>query len=285
LSILYSIARYLPLKALSRVTGVFSHVPVPKFLRNFLYGRFSKFYALKINEAEKEIIEYNSFSDFFTRNLKPGIRPIGKGMVSPVDGTLLEFGTITNDILIQAKGLTYSLDGLIPVPEIAHHFRNGSYACAYLAPGDYHHIHSPLEGDITLAVYVPGILLPVSLSAVRSVPSLYCCNERVITLLKSDDAHGFCAVVKVGATNVGSIGLEYTKQLSDYASKANASKNGFYTMEISPELHIQKGARLGTFYLGSTVIILTEKECRFSSALSKGAKLIVGESFESGSSS
>jgi phosphatidylserine decarboxylase len=284
LSILYSIARYLPLKTLSRATGVLSRLSIPRPLRGILYGSFSKFYGLKVHEAENDITEYDSFSSFFTRNLKPGIRPIGSGMVSSVDGTLLEFGCISNDTLIQAKGLTYSLDALIPVPEIADLFRSGSYACAYLAPGDYHHIHSPLEGDITSAIYIPGRLLPVSLSAMRSVPSLYCSNERIITLLKSDDALGFCAVVKVGATNVGSIGLEYRKEFVNGVSKAQTAKNGFYTMKISPELHIQKGARLGTFYLGSTVIILTEKECRFSSALSRGSKLMVGQSLESGSS-
>lgn len=273
----YSILRFLPLKLLSKITGILANVRLSEKVRRPLFSWYCNFYKVNREEAEKDIFEYETFLSLFTRNLKEGLRIPGEGLVSPVDGRILEFGTIQNDLIIQAKGLHYTLEEIFGDEEygtsFASSFLNGSYACFYLAPGDYHHIHAPLGGIIRERIYIPGALLPVSLGAVKSIPSLYCTNERVITMLETED--GLLAVVKVGATNVGSIGLEYEKGFHEINS---ALKSRERIRKFDQSFVCKKGDRLGTFYLGSTVIILSQKQISFNRELHAHKKVEYGES-------
>ncbi len=278
----YTVLKFLPLKCISKIAGVLSRVYLPLFFRKVLYGSFSRVYGVNLSESENEVEEFERFSDFFTRSLKAGIRPLGEGLVSPVDGRILEFGDIKDNLLFQAKGLYYTLEDLfvpeeynpeeykLSYPDV---FRNGSFSCFYLAPGDYHHIHAPLDGTVIERIYVPGALLPVSLSAVRSVPALYCTNERVISILAT--SLGLLAVIKVGATNVGSIGLEYE---NDFRTNLDACKPQEKIRKFNSEIQVKKGDRLGTFYLGSTVIVVSEKKVSYMSDIYPHMKVKYGQS-------
>jgi len=250
-------------------------IRLPVSFRSPLYGLFSNFYEVRLEEAEFPRNAYPSFGSFFTRRLKEGLRPIGSGLISPVDGRIAQCGDIENGSLLQAKGIHYTVKELLGGMGQDTRFQNGSFATFYLAPGDYHHIHSPVGGRIVKRIYIPGALLPVSMGAVRSIPSLYCTNERLISIIETDD--DIYAVVKVGATNVGSIGIAYE---ASFLRELKGLRVGVDIKTFDPGLEIKKGDLLGTFHLGSTVVLLTGKIKGFDTQITLGTRVRMGQSLE-----
>jgi phosphatidylserine decarboxylase len=242
-----------PKKFISKITSYLSELTIPFALRNWVYTKYSSVYGVNLLEIEKDISEYNNFSKFFTRNLKKGSRIIqDQILVSPVDAVCVEQGTVNENTLIQAKGIKYSLDELFNNSRLRKLFSNGNqYWTFYLAPGDYHNIHSPCSGKITSLLYVPGDLYPVNNFSRYIIPNLYIKNERVISIVESEDLK--VAVIKVGAMNVGSIGVEYLQSFREECRKKKLNRN---LIEFRDPIEISKGEKLGTFYLGSTVIVI-----------------------------
>lgn len=278
---IFYLLRFVPLKLLSKMSGRLSRIYVPLFIRSSIYKAFGRKYGVRFSEIAREINQYENFVDFFTRDLREGSRPIAEGQnfTSPVDGRILQRGDIDDSgRLLQAKSINYKLEELLLEPELVNQFLNGSYATFYLAPGDYHHIHAPLTGTIKKRVYIPGALFPVSLGAVRNIPSLYCTNERVLTLMETE--RGALMVIMVGATNVGSIGLQYEPDFREeqvFASKkGQVQKREFKESPVS----VLKGERLGTFYLGSTVIVITEKRVKWLTSLEENQAVLLGQLIE-----
>lgn len=217
---------------------------------------FASRYNVAVEEAEKELSEYTSLLDFFTRRLKPGLRPLDPDpnvVLSPVDGVLDVFGPITEGRLIQAKGREYTLSALLASEEDAKHFEGGSFATLYLSPRDYHRVHSPATGMITGSTYLPGALFPVNPNAVANVDSLFARNERQITHLRSE-RFGRIEYIMVGATCVGHIKMVYDPNIA-----TNCGGNEIIRKDYVPPIPIERGAELGVFELGSTVILILEK--------------------------
>src|SRR2546421_2777914 len=187
----YTLLRLLPKNTLSRALGALLRAPLPRPLHRAIIRRFVKAYGVDASESERDVLSYPTFAEFFTRRLKPGLRPIapGEGVpVSPVDGTLGELGPIDGDTLVQAKGRTYSVARLLGGPEAeddAAQFDGGAFVTIYLAPYNYHRIHAPLGGLIEGYTYVPGKLWPVNAVGVRNVERLFCINERLTTWLRA----------------------------------------------------------------------------------------------------
>ncbi|HMO16497.1 MAG TPA: archaetidylserine decarboxylase [Oligoflexia bacterium] len=281
---LYSILRFVPLHLLSRISGILASVTLPVKLRKPLYTLFGRIYGVRFHEVENKLEDYSRFVDFFTRNLIADARSIenGTSILSPVDGRVLEYGNINNSELIQAKGITYTTHDLISDKQLVNRFEHGSYATFYLAPGDYHHIHSPVTGSLLKRVYIPGALFPVSLGAVKNIPSLYCSNERVISWISATDEDWL--VIFVGATNVGSIGLSYEPEFRQQQGKARyqsqfSRKLGgdVLVKEYSDKpIPIYRGERIGTFYLGSTVIIISSRKISWIDSLTSGSRVFYG---------
>lgn len=243
--------RVVPKKPLSRMMRRLAAVRSRAAVR-----RFAARYHAAIEEAERPIDEYESVLDFFTRRLKPGLRPIDpdpRALVSPVDGAYLVAGTIGEDRLYQAKGRTFTLNALLADPAAESRFRGGSYFTFYLAPRDYHRIHSPVTGKITGYTYVPGDLFPVNAAAVAHVDELFARNERLITHVDTA-AFGKVAVVKVGATCVGHIKVGY-----DNAVMTNCGGRQVQRTTYPSPIPVERGAELGVFEMGSTVIVVVEK--------------------------
>src|SRR6185437_1704207 len=94
---------------------------------------------------ESEPTRYDSFNAFFTRALKPGVRPMPPAhaqLVSPCDGILGQSGVLADDELLQAKAHRYRLAALLATAEAApESFRGGHYVTLYLAPYHYHRVH------------------------------------------------------------------------------------------------------------------------------------------------
>jgi len=186
----YNVLRLLPRNTLSRMVGAACRVNAPRPVMRAVIRTFARKYGVDATEAERAIEDYPSFTEFFTRRLKPGARPIAPGEllpVSPVDGTVGEIGDIVSGRLLQAKGKHYTLSELLDGPqaaEDAQQFAGGSFLTIYLAPYNYHRIHAPLGGQITGYINVPGTLWPVNAVGVRNVDRLFCVNERLTTFLR-----------------------------------------------------------------------------------------------------
>ncbi len=234
---------------------------------------FARAFAIDLDEAERPLGSYASLTDFFTRRLKPGRRvadPGAASVVSPVDGTVAEYGRIDQGTMVQAKGRSYTVEALLGDAQRAEQFANGSYLTIYLSPRDYHRIHSPVDGVVTGASYIPGRLFPVNAFGVRAVDRLFARNERLITYLTGEA--GTVAVVKVGATMVGSARVVYDAELRTQRRPARVDHRTF----SGPWLH--KGDELGWFEFGSTVILLFEQgRVQLRPCLQTGQRILMGQ--------
>jgi len=220
---------------------------------------------IDLSAAEKPVIRYKSINDLFTRALKPDLRPMGNAwMLSPVDGRFVSKDLIHEGKLLQAKGIRYPLEKLIP-DSAAKAFRFGYSMTIYLSPSDCHRIFSPVTGRIKKTIYVPGALFPVREPYISELPNLYAINERVITIIET--TLGDVAVVMVAAVNVSTIEVQYQKDIRKPKQVTVAKSNQ----------KIEKGDWLATFHLGSTVVILTEHNA-LKVPIEDNAKLKYGES-------
>jgi phosphatidylserine decarboxylase len=247
----------LPKNLISKLFGMFTYIKLPRFLMIPILRAFAKLYKINVSEAELNIQEYNSLNQFFTRALKAGARIIDSaenGVVSPVDARITNYGDINENTLIQAKDIDFSVRELIGSEKYFKFFENGKFMTLYLSPQDYHRIHSPFYGKILGYYYEPGKLFPVNNLAVIGIKSLFPKNERLITFLQTE--YGKIAVVKVGASNVGKIRVTYDNKIVTN-SWIRFPKDVEYT---NVNIYIDKGAELGRFEMGSTVILIFEKD-------------------------
>jgi phosphatidylserine decarboxylase len=263
----------LPQHGLSRLVLLLTRVRTPWF-KNFLIRGFLKLYAVDMSEAaEPDALRYASFNEFFTRALKIGARPIAAdpaAIVCPVDGTVSECGDIEQDALLQAKGRHYSLRELLAQQDWAKRFEGGRFATIYLAPFNYHRIHMPVQGRLLDTVYVPGRLFSVNSVSAQHIPRLFARNERVLTLFET--GLGQCALVLVGALNVGSMATVWAGDITPAARRVVAH------VPAAP-LRLSAGEELGRFNMGSTIILLFEPHrMRWDSDLRAGSSVRLGQS-------
>jgi phosphatidylserine decarboxylase len=247
----------LPKRALSRLIYSVMRVESPAF-KNLLIRNFLKGYRVNMAEAvQSNPLAYRSFNEFFTRPLRPGARTIAPGadiIVSPVDGTVSQAGPVHDQAIIQAKGVEYSLQELLANDASSvQAYCNGSFACIYLAPFNYHRIHMPFAGQLRSTVYVPGDLFSVNAATARAVPRVFARNERVIC--EFETAIGRMAVILVGALFVGSMETVYAGEINP----PPRHKRGVIPIPKGIGQSFAKGSELGRFNMGSTVVLLFQQ--------------------------
>lgn len=243
----------MPKNLLSRFAGILADLELPKPVLSSLIQLYCQFYSVKRHEMKTPIGLMRTFNDFFTRELRPELRPIDEtqdGVISPVDGKIAEFGPIEQGLLVQTKGILYSLADLVGEKSAAV-FKEGYFVTIYLSPADYHRIHVPISGKIKSFSYFSGNLWPVNSFGVKQIGGLFAINERIVTPIEGEK--GVVGLVKVGATIVGKIKVNY----SDLTS--NSKKPTQLNLPVIPERAYRKGEEIGQFQLGSTVILLFEK--------------------------
>ena len=260
--------RLLPQHALSRVLGRLAN---SSLLSRPLIHAFSAAYGVNLQEAERRTIdEYRTFNDFFTRSLAPWARPLaedGGALVSPVDGAISQIGTINDGRLLQAKGIRYPLNSLLLDSRADRVFDGGWFATIYLAPSDYHRVHSPLDGALVRCVAVPGELFSVNAKTEAGVDRLFCRNERLVMHFKT--AVGPMVLVMVGALIVASIETVFDAPKSPYRKEEIATHDRQFA----------RGDEIGRFLLGSTVIlVLPQGAIRADRKLAIGYRVRMGES-------
>ncbi len=263
----------LPQHGLSRLVLAATRVRL-RWFKNWTIRGFLRLYAVDMTEAaESDPYRYPSFNEFFTRELKLGARPIAErhdAIACPADGCISEAGAIDRDRLLQAKGRSYRLTELLAAQPWASRFEGGSFATIYLAPFNYHRVHMPLRGELRETVYVPGRLFSVNAVTAQHVPGLFARNERVLTLF--DTAFGQFALVLVGALNVGSMATVWAGDITPAARRT-------VTRLPAPPTLLEKGAELGRFNMGSTVILLFEpNRARWLPQVHAGSVVRLGQS-------
>ncbi|MDX1499560.1 MAG: archaetidylserine decarboxylase [Woeseiaceae bacterium] len=244
--------------------------------KDFLIRRFIRLYAVDTADVADGIPDdFPTFNDFFTRALKDGARPVdtaADSIVSPCDGTLSQAGAIDGSAILQAKGFTYTPDELLAIDlDTARRFHDGSFATIYLAPYDYHRVHAPLGGRLVAAHYVPGDLFSVNTTTASIIPGLFRRNERLVLHLET--AYGPAAIVMVGALNVGSITTPWTGEIRP------RQRGLAQALDLdAASVDVDKGALLGWFNMGSTVILLLPPgACSWHEELATGTSLRMGE--------
>ena len=241
----------LPRNLFSRICGWYAELRIPHFILHPLIRLFCLIYKVDLSESERPLEGFDSFNAFFTRKLKPGLRPFApekEAVLSPVDGTLGEFGKIRKEKLIQSKGLDYRLQDLILDPGRVAKYDEGLFITLYLAPHNYHRIHSIADSEVLEFAYIPGDLWTVSPLGVKKVPELFARNERLVTYLETE--YGECAIVKVGATVVGKIRVKYHQQVT------NLRDGEKKIVKLDLPWQVKRGEEIGLFELGSSVICL-----------------------------
>ena len=224
---------------------------------------------------ETDPAAYPSFNAFFTRALRHDARPIDAAddaVCCPADGELSEAGIVTDGRLIQAKGWDYTLLELLGGDaRLAAELDGGAYATVYLSPRDYHRVHMPLGGRLRRTIHVPGRLYSVNRLTTASLPRLFARNERVISVFDSDA--GPMAVILVGATFVGSMDTVWAGTLTP------AHRRAMVWDQAPPHpVALERGAEMGRFNMGSTVILLFARDAvRWSNALHPGRAVRMGE--------
>ena len=264
-----------PQHLLSRAAGWIANTHI-SWIKNPFTSWFIRQFNVDMSESLiKDPERFASFNDFFTRALESGARPIdtnSDSIVFPADGCISQIGQIKSGRVFQAKGQDYSLVELIGGdPELAKSFKGGSFATVYLSPKDYHRVHIPLDGTLRSMIHVPGDLFSVNDVTAQHVPRLFARNERVVCLF--DTEVGKMAVVLVGAMIVASIETVWAGQITPIQKVINTH----HYNKSQSEIKFKKGDEIGRFKLGSTAIVLFEKD-----VMDWNAELLAGSSTRMG---
>lgn len=246
------------------------HIRWPQPINSWLIGSFAKMYRINLEEAEKPIEGYLSVGDFFVRKLKPHCRPVDREAfaVHPADAEITQGERICDGKMIQAKGVSYSLEDFCGDSVALQKWGEGHFLTYYLCPTDYHRVHSPVSGKIKRVKYFPGKLWPVNMWSVRRIKDLFCVNERV--LVEIETGRGLVGLMMVGATNVGKMSLSFEERIQ---TNQPIQREAQY-FDYEPEIDIQKGQEVGCFHMGSTVIMLYSKEITSEMKIELGRSLV-----------
>ena len=282
----------LPKQALTRFAGLVAGAQMGA-VSSAIISRFIARYGVNMAEAlEPDPAAYASFNDFFTRALKPGVRPLANAeLLCPVDGAISQFGAIDGERILQAnfqanfqvKGHSYTTTQLLGGDAaLAAHFHAGHFATLYLSPKDYHRIHMPCAGRLLRMVHVPGELFSVNPATARGVPGLFARNERLVCVFDSQTAdvgrgHSPWALILVGATIVGSMATVWHGVVNP--PRPGMLREWGY---LDQDIQLAQGAEMGRFLLGSTVVLLfPQGPLQFNAAWAPGRAIRMGEAMAS----
>jgi phosphatidylserine decarboxylase len=241
--------RALPRVRLSRAVGELCELPLSPPVSRAIMGVYSRAYRVNMDEAMPEAGPYASFDAFFTRPLKEGARLVSAdAVVCPADGKLSSCGRVDSGSRIFVKGQHYDVGELIGDARDAARYSGGEFAVVYLAPGDYHRVHSPVDGEVTLVRGVAGDLYPVNSIGERHIPQLFVRNHRAAIVIDTRGL-GRVTVVMVGAVIVGRI------TISALPGRPSAAPG---VHPVNPPQSVARGQEIGMFHLGSTAVVLLE---------------------------
>lgn len=241
----------------SRLFGVFAHKEFPTPIQHAINKAYTTMMNIDLMEFE-DVSSYKSLNALFTRSFKTRrlFNIHEKTVISPCDSFVSAFGTIEHSLALQIKGFSYNIRNLLGdyiAKKEKDRLENGAYVNFYLSPSDYHRYHAPIDMRIAKAVHIPGRLYPVNFRWLKKVQGLFLENERVVLECYTKENRLFYMVF-VGALNVGKMTFTFDKTIQ---TNAKAAIQQCYLYQ---DLSINKGDELGHFEMGSTIVMLFEKE-------------------------
>lgn len=265
---------FLPHHSISGLIFFLSRIEWPP-VKNLLLKIYLSLHEVNMSEAVQENpYAYRHLNAFFTRALKADARPLDQtesSLCCPVDGRVSQAMAIKNGRVFQAKNHDYSLLELVGgIDELAQPFHNGHFATLYLSPRDYHRIHMPMDGRLTDMVYVPGRLFSVAPHTVNTVPRLFARNERLVCRFETE--FGPVIMILVGAVNVSAIDTVWAGTITP-PSKRKLIHTRYENVDIT----LKKGAEMGRFNLGSTVVMLLPENCKLDDSITHDAAVKLGQ--------
>jgi phosphatidylserine decarboxylase len=258
----------IPRAALTRFMGWFSKIENP-IVRDLAIACWRLFSELDLSEAKKT--EFRSLHDCFTRELRPGLRPVDPDpaiVVSPSDAIIGAHGRIEDTELFQIKGAPYSLVDLLGDAALAENHRNGRFITLRLTSSMYHRFHAPYDARIEKVTFVHGDVWNVNPIALKRIERLFCKNERAVVEMRLAAGEAL-TLVPVAAILVASIRLHFLDVV------LNAQSRGPVTFPCDASVH--KGDELGWFEHGSTIIVLAPGDFEFCTGVADGARIRAGE--------
>lgn len=202
---------------------------------------------LRLEESEPQ--QFASVRDCFTRRLRAGARPVNGDaniVVSPCDAIVGAMGRIERATLIQAKGLTYSLEELLQDSVLAHQHEGGLFVTLRLRANMYHRFHAPCDARLKRVRFINGDTWNVNPIAVKRIERLFCRNERAVVEFEPNDRATMLTLVPVAAILVSGIRvLDFNPPRADQAIS-----------RVDCDVALRKGDEAGYFENGSTIIAL-----------------------------
>jgi phosphatidylserine decarboxylase len=262
----------LPQRTLTQLVNRVARAKTP-WVKNLLIRAFAESFNINLDEARSRRPEdYNSFNEFFTRELKDGSRQFpgdAHALAAPSDGTISQMGDIHEDRIFQAKGIDYTLPALLGADDAwSDHYLNGAFSTIYLSPRDYHRVHMPLNGRLLTTRHVPGKLFSVNDASARTIPGLFARNERLVCRFEGEI--GEFTLIMVGAMMVASIDTVWSGPV-EWRRDGQMEEIDHRQADI----RLQRGEEMGRFNYGSTVILLFPTR-PFQQALDNGTKVRMG---------
>lgn len=259
---------------ISRATGKIAQTSWSPGVDQFLIEQFIRAYKINASEAELLVSQYSTLDAFFTRKLRPELRPIGQEPVHPCDGQLARIQTVEGDTVLQIKSIEYSVAELLGGANMSGPI---DFALSYyLSPQDCHRVYAPMDAEVLAVEHLPGTLWPVNKWGLRNIEGVFAKNERVVFVLRSKIV-GVFYLVMVGALNVGQIEVSFDPRIMTNQPDISEPR----TFDYDPPIQLRCGQELGIFHLGSSVILLLPKGAQDFFSVQTGAVKLGHPFFES----
>lgn len=160
---------------------------------------------------------WQTFNQFFAREIKPGRRPIADPrddnvFVSPADAVFMGSWPIEEDSTITVKGAKWAIAELLADSPYAEAFKGGTYMHSFLYVDDYHRFHVPVAGTVKEVrniggrVYMDVRLNPDGTLTVLDGDTYQFRQERGLVIIDSPEL-GLVAVLPIGMSYVSSVNL------------------------------------------------------------------------------
>ncbi|MCS6857022.1 MAG: archaetidylserine decarboxylase [Sandaracinaceae bacterium] len=266
------------MSAIRKLRILLSHLAsskIPHWLLDKLISSFVHFYGVDLSEAEIPPNGFCTFNSFFARALRPGARRFPEKawlIPSPAEGRLLAEGSITNGTHIHVKGESYPINELLGADSAP--LVGGRFSVIYLAPPDYHRVHSPIDGKVRFARWVNGAIFPVNAIG-QKIPRIYARNERIVVWQEGEGGE-VAVTVLVGAMVVGGIELAFDKEFRQQTLVAALNHQRVFERQYHG-IRLSKGSEIGRFMIGSTVILLVKSTHELLPVASVSQRIQLGE--------
>jgi phosphatidylserine decarboxylase len=268
-NISFLVTNRIPRRWLTLLMGRVS--PIENVLvRSTAIGLWRMFSDLDLSDAKHT--RFRSLQDCFTRELKPGARPIAahpEVLTSPCDAIVGACGRVEAGAVLQAKGFPYALIDLLGDQRLVDHYRHGSYATLRITPTMYHRFHAPHDLRVEQVTYVSGDTWNVYPIALKRVEKLFCRNERAILRCRLTANDALITMVPVAAILVASIRLHFLDVLLHLRYRG--------PNVIPCDAPFRKGEEMGWFQHGSTIIVFAPRGITLRPEIQEGRRIRMGE--------